>query len=415
MPEIRSITYFANLSPQSAESTLEAAGTFGQAATQAFTGAGHIVQSRRFASQPFPQGLASNGPANLVEDAQRLFSICERENINYLALGPVGANDDPAYVDAIADIFRHQPSVFASVNIADPENGISLPLLAKTADLIRALSQITPDGMTNLYLTAIANCPAGSPFFPVAYHDGGEPSFALAIQAADLAVQAFNAATSPEDARQRLTDAIQHTADLLTPIATELSKTFGIRFGGLDFSLAPFPEDTQSLGGALEALGPHFGGAGLVASASLIMNAVEAADFPRAGFCGLMLPILEDSVLAARAAEGRLTMNDLLLLSAVCGTGLDCIPLPGDIASDVLRDILLDVAALALRLDKPLTARLMPFPDKQAGDPLTFDFPYFANSRVLAAPQSASHARVFGAHNTDAFHISPRQKPDNFS
>jgi uncharacterized protein (UPF0210 family) len=44
---------------------------------------------------------------------------------------------------------------------------------------------------------------------------------------------------------------------------------------------------------------------------------------------------------------------------------------------------LLDVAALAHRLDKPLTARLMPLPGLKAGDPVHFDFPYFADSRVL--------------------------------
>jgi hypothetical protein len=46
--------------------------------------------------------------------------------------------------------------------------------------------------------------------------------------------------------------------------------------------------------------------------------------------------------------------------------------------------ILLDVAALAARLNKPLTARLMPLPGLQAGDPVTFDFPYFAPSRVMS-------------------------------
>jgi hypothetical protein len=45
--------------------------------------------------------------------------------------------------------------------------------------------------------------------------------------------------------------------------------------------------------------------------------------------------------------------------------------------------LLLDLAALALRLDKPLTARLMPIPGKGAGDATTFDFPFFANSRVM--------------------------------
>ncbi|MCZ7668379.1 MAG: DUF711 family protein [Chloroflexi bacterium] len=60
-------------------------------------------------------------------------------------------------------------------------------------------------------------------------------------------------------------------------------------------------------------------------------------------------------------------------------------PLPGDIGADVLSGILLDVAMLACRLRKPLTARLMPLPGLAAGDAAAFDFPYFANSRVMAA------------------------------
>ena len=35
------------------------------------------------------------------------------------------------------------------------------------------------------------------------------------------------------------------------------------------------------------------------------------------------------------------------------------------------------------QLDKPLSARLMPIPGKKAGDPIEFDFEYFAPSRVL--------------------------------
>jgi uncharacterized protein (UPF0210 family) len=57
--------------------------------------------------------------------------------------------------------------------------------------------------------------------------------------------------------------------------------------------------------------------------------------------------------------------------------------LPGDVTQDTLTGILGDVAALALRLNKPLTARLMPLPGKQAGDSTAFDFEFFANSKVF--------------------------------
>ena len=96
-----------------------------------------------------------------------------------------------------------------------------------------------------------------------------------------------------------------------------------------------------------------------------------------------MQPVLEDSVLAKRAAEGALTIKDVLLYSAVCGTGLDTIPIPGDTTTEQLVPLLLDISALALRLDKPLTARLMPVPGKKAGDETNFDFGFFANSKVM--------------------------------
>jgi uncharacterized protein (UPF0210 family) len=156
-------------------------------------------------------------------------------------------------------------------------------------------------------------------------------------------------------------------------------------FGGIDFSLAPFPEDPHSLGKAVEQMGiPKIGYHGSLAAAALLTEAVDRADFLHTGFSGFMQPVLEDSVLAKRAAEGTLTIKDLLLYSTVCGTGLDTVPLPGDTTSGQLIPLLLDLSALALRLNKPLTARLMPVPGKKAGDATTFHFGFFANSRVMA-------------------------------
>jgi hypothetical protein len=129
---------------------------------------------------------------------------------------------------------------------------------------------------------------------------------------------------------------------------------------------------------------PKIGLHGSLAAASILTEAVDRANFPHTGFSGFMQPVLEDSVLARRAAEGTLTVKDLLLYSAVCGTGLDTVPLPGDTSADQIAALLLDLCALALRLDKPLTARLMPVPGKAATDPTGFDFAFFANSKVMA-------------------------------
>lgn len=409
MPEIRSITYFSTVHAADLPTPLAHAGTFLAQTRHTLEQAGIIVQTIRMATQPFPQGLSADA-TSLVETAQQISTLATQNGIDYLSLGYASAQDAAAYTDAVAPIIASTPNLFASVSIADAQNGIDLAYLQRVAHLIEQLSGITPDGMSNLFMAALANCPPFSPFFPVAYHDGGEPAFALAIQAADLAVQAFADAQFPQQAHDRLVSAINAYAAPLIPLAEKLASDYGIAFKGLDFSLAPYPTDDKSLGGALEALGTPFGGYGLTAAASIIMNAVEAADFPSVGFSGLMLPVLEDSVLGTRASQTRLTIQDLLLLSTICGTGLDCIPLAGDVGIEALYSLLLDIAALSLRLDKPLTARLMPFPDKHPGDALTFDFEYFANSRVLPTPDYVAQKGTALGNAQGRLHITPRQK-----
>jgi uncharacterized protein (UPF0210 family) len=134
----------------------------------------------------------------------------------------------------------------------------------------------------------------------------------------------------------------------------------------------------------VERLGvDRFGAPGTLFAVSLLTDCLRRANYPRCGFNGVMLPVLEDATLAARSQDRLFTINDLLLYSAVCGTGLDTVPLPGDIGEDELAGILLDLATLAVRLDKPLTARLMPIPGAVAGDRTEFDFAYFANGQVL--------------------------------
>jgi hypothetical protein len=156
----------------------------------------------------------------------------------------------------------------------------------------------------------------------------------------------------------------------------------------------------------MERLGlPAVGWHGSLAAAAILTDTLDRAEFRRAGFNGLFLPVLEDSRLATRAAQGVLSLKDLLLYSAVCGTGLDTVPLPGDTTAGQIYPVLLDLAALSQRLDKPLTARLMPVPGKKAGDPTGFDFPFFANSRVLALDAEPLDGLLAGS---DSLTLQPR-------
>jgi uncharacterized protein (UPF0210 family) len=174
-----------------------------------------------------------------------------------------------------------------------------------------------------------------------------------------------------------------------------LEAEFNFRFGGIDFSPAPYPEVARSIGHAIEKLGVDaFGGNATLFAVAFTKSVLREARFPRCGFSGLLLPVLEDRTLAQRSVEDLFTLDSLLLYSTVCGTGLDTVPLPGDVSVDELAAILLDVATLALVADKPLTARLMPIPGKRAGDLTDFDFAYFANARILDV-KGRGAARIF--------------------
>jgi uncharacterized protein len=278
--------------------------------------------------------------------------------------------------------------------------------LQLAAETIHRCAGIGTDGFGNLRFAALANVGPGVPFLPAAYHAGNTPALSIGVEGATAAVQACTEATTLEEAQELFVARVEiATRRLTTAVEHALSGT-PVRFGGIDFSLATFPEDARSIGTALERLmGGRAGEAGTLAAAAWLTSSLERAATPRVGFSGLFLPVFEDSVLAARAAEGILTTSDLLLYSAVCGTGLDTVPLPGDISAAEIASILLDVSALALRLDKPLTARLMPIPGRRAGDEVVFDFAYFAPSRVLAPRASGIGGLLSGASRVA---ITPR-------
>ena len=384
--KIRSITYFCNPKYPLEEQILQRAGQFLAEAKSAYEAEGYEVQTTRLATIPFPELLGEKNIHALPELANHLASAIQEVGVAYASLGPALPHILRSY-EVIPEAIAAAQNIFFGGLMADSklsDSKIFQAAIQACADVIVRCAPIEPNGFANLQFAALANVGPGAPFFPAAYHKGDAPAFAVATEAADLAVNAFsNTRSLLNEGRAALTAEIEKHGKTITRIAkTELSN---IEFLGIDFSLAPFPDDAHSLGNAVERMGvPEIGLHGSLAAAAILTDAIDRADFPHTGFSGFMQPILEDSVLARRAAEGTLTIKDALLYSAVCGTGLDTIPLPGDTTSEQLVPLLLDLSALALRLNKALTARLMPIPGKKAGDETNFDFAFFASSRVMA-------------------------------
>jgi uncharacterized protein (UPF0210 family) len=142
-----------------------------------------------------------------------------------------------------------------------------------------------------------------------------------------------------------------------------------------------------SIGAAIEAFtGAKFGSSGTLTAARIITTAVKAVPQKQVGYSGLMVPVMEDKLLAQRWAESTYNIDSLLAYSAVCGTGLDTVPLPGDITLEQMQWIFADVASLAIKWNKPLSARLQPIPGKKAGDQTEFQDPYLFNTTLHPLP-----------------------------
>jgi uncharacterized protein len=396
--KIRTITVGLNLELPLEEKSIAATGVFMQRAKQAFEDAGFEVQTTRLTIQPLSDLLAERDQDDSVTIAKDLETACLKHAIEYVCLGTIFPDQSEILIERVPDILAATERCFISVTVATPKMGIHLPAIERVADVIKRNSEIASGGVRNHNFAVIANCPPGIPFFPAAYHQGAKTNFTLGLEAANLFVEIFNSAISIAEARTNLVRAVEDIGRKLDTIALALSQQYGIAFGGLDFSTAPFPIAEISTANAIEQLGVEkFGAHGTLFAAALITDTLRHSNFNRAGFSGLFLPVMEDSVLALRNSEGLYTSDSLLLYSTVCGTGLDMIPLPGDISTDELAAMLLDMSTLALLLDKPLTSRLLPIPGKKEGQMTEFNSPYVANTRIMR-PKAVASKGIFARH-----------------
>lgn len=409
---VRSLTTGAALPSDEAARALliERLGGFAAATRAALEDAGFTVQTTRLSVQPLERWLAPGPEA--AESVAAVGRTVESAGIDYWSLGTMQASDGAtgtlALAEIMPDLLMAAPNGFGSVQVGTRSNGsgqVSIEAVRVAARVIRALAAATPDGFGNLRFAAAANCPAHVPFFPASYYmedasNNGRPEFGLALEAADLAVMAFERAGTLEQARQNLLALLVEHGTKAAEVCTARGAEAGFTFTGLDISMAPHPAPERSIGRALEIVsGAPLGAPGTLAASAFVTGVLREAreKLRTVGYSGLMLPVLEDQTLADRTAEGLVSLDTLLLMSAVCGLGLDTVPLPGDVTQQQIERIVLDMAVLAVRLDKPLTARLLPVPGKAAGEPAEWpDFPYFARGKVMPVPEAGGEGLLLG-------------------
>lgn len=386
-PKVRAITAFVRVDNQHYPEQLAAAAATLAQAQKLYEKAGFEVQSVRITTQPFPQyiqGLTRPQALELLADMDRR----ARAGKYLLNVGPAmrSDDDDPASVQLLAEVMaRPNAGLTGSTHIAN-ERGIQWKVVRATAELIKYLADNSPRSQGNFNFNATAMLAPYTPFYNGSWHDGEGKRFAVGLQSANVVAEVF-AKTShqPAAANAMLRDELAVHAHAAEAVALEFAKASGWEYLGLDVTPAPLRE--VSIGTAIENYtGRPFGASGTMTAAAIITDAVKHVPVKQIGYAGLMLPVLEDAGIAKRWSEGTVNMDALLAYSSVCATGLDTVPLPGDVTPQQLEAILGDVASLAFKWKKPLTARLQPVKGKKAGDMTDFNDPYLVNAKIQALP-----------------------------
>ena len=385
-PQVRAITAFVRLDQKTYQQQIaEALGVLRQAQKD-FAAAGYKTETLRITTQPLAELVQGMPEDQAYAYLQQIEALADREQF-IPCVGPAMMTDadDAAAMHLLERALSTLPQLQASAVIAD-EQGIHWKTIHRTAELVKYVSEHSAHSQGTFNFTATAMLKPLGPFYPGSYHTGAGRQFAIGFEGANVVRDVFaKDHGKAELATGDLTAALTRHAAGAEQVGQQVAAATGWEYVGVDPTPAPLGD--VSIGAAIEAYtGVPFGSSGTMTAARIITAAVKAAPQKQVGYSGLMGPVMEDKLLAERWAQSTYTIDSLLAYSAVCGTGLDTVPLPGDVTVEQMERIYGDVATLAVKWSKPLSARLQPIMNKKAGDKTEYSDPYLFNTTVRALP-----------------------------
>ena len=385
-PKVRAITGFVRLDRANYQQQIADTLVVLRDAKKQFEAAGYEVETVRITTQPLAQLVNGIGDPEALAFLKALDDLSVKENF-LPNVGPamMRDDDDPKTVRLLEQALSDLPNIEGST-IIGASDGIHWKTIHETAALVKYVADHSARSQGTFNFTATAMLQPYGPFFPGSYHNGAGKQFSIGFEGAGVVQEVFKRTHGNFDAAvAELTKALNVHAEVADRIGKAVAAKTKWTYMGVDPTPAPLAD--VSIGTAIEAYtGTKFGGSGTMTAARIITTAVKAVSEKQVGYSGLMVPVMEDKNLAQRWAEGTYNVDSVLAYSAVCGTGLDTIPLAGDIPQEQLERIYGDVAVLATKWNKPLSARLQPVKDKKAGDMTDYQDPYLFNTTIHAAP-----------------------------
>jgi uncharacterized protein (UPF0210 family) len=401
--KIRTITTFLSLgrNQKSWEKKIEAASNFCSDLTSVFQKHDYTVQTNRIVTNSFGEYLNTDSLETARKDLSYLNDIIqnlESAGIRIrFAIGEARNTHEISFIPELIREFGDLCNVCVNVDL-DDKGILNNELIVSSARAVQNISKITPRGEGNFNFTVNFNCAPLIPYFPASYHKSELANcFVVGLETPDLLVQVLaelnkkgNRKHHNERYRQYydvMSEALQYHISAINKIIEKASLGDEFIFCGFDSSAAP-SKDCKSMVTVYEEMGvEYFGASGTVEASSLLTKVFKSIQGVKlVGFSGLMLALTEDTGLASGTLRSDYDIRSLLTYSAVCGIGLDTVPIPGDTTIEKISALMRDTGTLAFRLDKPLTVRLFPVPELKAGDITAFESDDLCNCAVLDVP-----------------------------
>ncbi len=290
---------------------------------------------------------------------------------------------DLALIKAIPETLSQTERVCSSVNIGTTKAGINMDAVHLMGEIIKTTAQMTAkrDGVGCAKLVVFCNAPEDNPFMAGAFHGVGEPTATINIGISGPGVILDAVNKLPGADLGTVANEIKNTAFKITRmgelVGRVASKRLEVPFGIVDLSLAPTPAVGDSVAGILEAMGlERCGVPGTTAALAMLNDAVKKggamASSYVGGLSGAFIPVSEDAGMVRAVTEGYLSFEKLEAMTCVCSVGLDMIAIPGDTSASTISSIIADQAAIGMINCKTTAVRIIPVPNKIAGEWVEF-------------------------------------------
>jgi len=385
-PKVRAITAFVRIDQKNFQKQIEDTVVVLHRAESEFKSIGYEVQTIRITTKPLAQLVSGLSEEQALAFLKVVDDLAEKEGfIPNIGPASVSDSDDPSTIRLLERVLSTLPHLNASAIIAD-ESGIHWRSIRRSAELVKYVAENSPRSQGNFNFDVTAMLKPYTPFYPGSYHTGNGHQFAFGFETADIVRDVFaKDKRNVEAAISDLTTALTMHAKLADSVGNKVAAATGWTYLGLDPTATALGD--VSIAGAIEAFtGARFGSSGTLTAARIITTAEKAIPVQQIGYSGLMLPVLEDKILAHRWAESTYDIDSLLAYSAVCATGLDTVPLPGNISVEQIEQVFGDIASLAFKWNKPLAGRILPVKGKKPGDQTDFQDPYLFNTTLRPLP-----------------------------